>query len=99
MICLNKCVHLVRVTLDKYPYHVLVFKASPCQSLREVFSIKERFNFNSSLMLSTKATFGLLDFTAEFLNSSVVLANVLALLLLVHLDEIVHNFLIKIFTT
>lgn len=50
------------------------------------------------LMASAERSFGLLDFTTQFLYSSVILADVLALLLLVQLDEVVHHALIEVLT-
>ena len=85
--------------LVKYTYRVHFFQAGTCQSLGEVFSIKQRFDFNLHLVLGTKGTLGLFNFTAEFLNSAVVLANILALLFLVQLDEMFHDSLIKVLTT
>lgn len=80
-------------------YSVEFLKTSSGESFREVFTIEERFNLNSGLMLCTKSSLGLLNFTTEFLYSSVVFADIFALLLLVELDEVIHDTLIKIFTT
>lgn len=50
-------------------------------------------------MSRRQSTLGLFDFSAEFLDGAVILTDVLALLLLVQLDEVVHDTLIEIFTT
>merc|ERR1712241_74759 len=50
-------------------------------------------------MGSRQSSLGFLNFTTEFLHSTVVLSDVLALLLLVQLDEMLHHSLVKIFTT
>lgn len=48
-------------------------------------------------MASTERSLGLLDFTTQFLHSSVVLADIFALLLLIQFDEMIHYALIEIF--
>lgn len=50
-------------------------------------------------MSRRQSALGLFDFTTEFLDGTVILTDVLALLLLVQLDEVVHDTLIEIFTT
>ena len=50
-------------------------------------------------MGSRQSTLGLLNFSSELLNGTVVLTDVLALLLLVQLDEVVHDALIEVLTT
>jgi hypothetical protein len=46
-----------------------------------------------------EGSLGLFDFTTEFLNGAVVLAEILALLLLVQLDKVLHDALIEVLTT
>mmetsp|Transcript_68174 Transcript_68174/g.112146 ORF Transcript_68174/g.112146 Transcript_68174/m.112146 type:complete len:292 (+) Transcript_68174:498-1373(+) len=50
-------------------------------------------------MLTAEGSLGLLNFTSEFLNSSVVLSHIFSSLFLVQFDEMCHDILIKIFTT
>lgn len=50
-------------------------------------------------MVGAKSSLSFLDLTTQFLNSTVIFADVLALLLLVQLDEVIHNPLVEIFTT
>ena len=80
-------------------HQIQFFKAGSGQCLREIFSIEERFNLYPGLVLTTKGSLGFLNFTSQFLHSSVVFTHILALLLLVQLDEMFHDLLIEIFTT
>ncbi len=50
-------------------------------------------------MSGGEGSLGLFDFTTEFLNGAVVLAEILALLLLVQLDKVLHDALIEVLTT
>ena len=80
-------------------YHVQFFKLGPRQGLREVFPFKERFDFNPSLVLRREGPLGFLDLTAEFLHSSVILPHIFPRLLLVQLNEVLHDPLVKVFPT
>jgi hypothetical protein len=46
-----------------------------------------------------EGSLGLFDFTTEFLDGSVVFTEILALLLLVQLDKVLHDALIEVLTT
>jgi hypothetical protein len=46
-----------------------------------------------------EGTFGLLNFTTKLLDGTVVFAEILSFLLLVQLDEVLHDTLIEILTT
>lgn len=50
-------------------------------------------------MTSAERSFSFLNFTTQFLHSSVVLADILALLLLIQFDEVIHHTLIEIFAS
>jgi len=79
--------------------HVEFLELGAGQGLREVVSLEERLNLNASLMLRRQCTLRLLDLAPELLNGTVVATDVLALLLLVKLDEVVHDTLVKVLTT
>ena len=81
------------------PYHVQFLKTCTCQCFREILSIIKWFNLNPGLMLTAEGSLGLLNFTSEFLNSSVVLPHIFSSLFLVQFDEMCHDILIKIFTS
>merc|ERR1719320_1259949 len=71
--------------------HVKFLKLGPGQSLREVLALEHGLNLNANLVSSRERPLGLLDLPPQLLHSSHVLPQVLALLLLVQLDEVVHN--------
>lgn len=50
-------------------------------------------------MLRRQGPFGLFYLAPEFLHSSVVFPNIFASLLLVELDEVFHDTLVKVFST
>lgn len=50
-------------------------------------------------MASTERSFRFFDFTTQLLHSTVVLADILALLLLIQFDEVIHHTLIEIFAS
>ena len=53
----------------------------------------------ANLVSSRERPLGLLDLPPQLLHSPHVLPQVLALLLLVQLDEVVHNPLVEVFTS
>lgn len=80
-------------------YHVQLFKLGTGQSLREVFSLKEGLNLNASLVLGRQRPLCLLHLTTQLLHSTVVLAHIFAVLLLVQLDEVLHDALVEVLTS
>lgn len=50
-------------------------------------------------MLGRQSPLGLLNLTTQLLHSTVVLAHIFASLLLVQLDEVLHDTLVKVFTS
>lgn len=77
-------------------YHVQLLKLGTSQGLREVFSLKEGLNLNAGLVLGRQAPLGLLDLTTKLLHSAVVFAHIFASLLLIQLDEVLHDTLVKV---
>ena len=69
------------------------------KGLGEVIAILEGLDFDAGRLLAGESTLGLLDFTLELSESAEVLGNVGTGLLLVQLDEVLHDALIEIFTT
>mmetsp|Transcript_22792 Transcript_22792/g.49589 ORF Transcript_22792/g.49589 Transcript_22792/m.49589 type:complete len:104 (-) Transcript_22792:666-977(-) len=57
------------------------------------------FNFKPSLWLGGKRTLNTLYFAAQLLDSLLVLAHVLVVLLLEYLHKVFHNTLIEIFSS
>ncbi len=57
------------------------------------------FSTMANLVSSRECPLGLLDLPPKLLDSSHVLPQVLALLLLVQLDEVVHHPLVEVFTS
>lgn len=81
------------------PYHVELLKLGTGQGLREVFSLKEGLDLNAGLVLGRQRPLRLLNFTTQLLHSTVVLAHIFAGLLLVQLDEVLHDALVKVLTS
>merc|ERR1719357_1210244 len=79
--------------------HVELLELGPGQSLREVLALEQGLNLHANLVSSRKRPLGLFDLPPQLLHSSHVLPQVLALLLLVQLDEVVHNPLVEVFTS
>ena len=75
---------------------VQFFKPSPGERLGEILSIKERLDLDPGLMLRAESSLSLLHLSPQLLDGSVVSLNVFARLLLVELDEVVHNSLVEI---
>ena len=57
------------------------------------------FSTMANLVSSRECPLGLLDLPPKLLDSPHVLSQVLALLLLVQLDEVVHHPLVEVFTS
>src|SRR5699024_6817816 len=79
--------------------HVQLFELGAGQSLREVVAVVEGFDFNASRHLGRKSTLGLLNLTLELTHGLEVLGNVNAVLLVVLLDEVLHDTVVKVLTT
>merc|ERR1711937_169046 len=77
---------------------VELLEAGAGECLGKVLALKEGLNLDASLVLGAEGALGLLDLAAELLHGAVVLANVLAVLLLVQLDKVVHDALVKVLT-
>jgi len=69
------------------------------QSLGEIFTGSEGFDLDTGLMGGGEGTLGLLDLAAQLGHGALVLGDVVTGLLLVHLDEMLHDTLIEILTT
>ncbi|KAG7232401.1 hypothetical protein INR49_008890 [Caranx melampygus] len=76
-----------------------LLKLGTGQGLREVFSLKEGLNLNAGLVLGGQSSLCLLDLTTQLLHGTVVFAHIFAGLLLVQLDEVLHDTLVKVFTS
>ncbi|KAF1748048.1 hypothetical protein GCK72_024515 [Caenorhabditis remanei] len=79
--------------------HVELLELGTGEGLREVFSVEEGLDLNLGLMLGGESSLCLLDLTTELLNGTLVLAEILSRLLLVKLDEVLHDTLIEIFSS
>merc|ERR1711937_725338 len=77
---------------------VELLEAGAGECLGKVLALKEGLNLDASLVLGAEGALGLLDLAAELLHGAAVLANVLAVLLLVQLDKVVHDALVKVLT-
>ncbi|KAF4529500.1 hypothetical protein B566_EDAN017804 [Ephemera danica] len=74
----------------------LLLELGPGECLGEVITLKEALDLNAHLVGRRETSLCLLHLSPQLLHSAVVLANVLALLLLVQLDEVVHDALVKV---
>jgi NAD-specific glutamate dehydrogenase len=79
--------------------NVDLLELGPGERLGEVVTVLERLDFDTGGLLAGEGPLGLLDLTLQFTESAEVLGNVGAGLLLVLLDEEVHNAVVEIFTT
>ena len=79
--------------------HVELLELSPSQSLREVVAVLERFDFDTGGLLAGEGPLRLLDFALELAEGLEVLRDVSAGLLLVLLDEVVHDTVVEVLTT
>merc|ERR1719192_1913399 len=79
--------------------HVELLELGPGQSLGEVLALEQGLNLHTDLVSCRKRPLGLLNLPPQLLNSPHVLPQVLALLLLVQLDEVVHHPLVEVFTS
>lgn len=80
-------------------YHVELLKLGTGESLREILALKEGLDLDASLVLGGQGSLGLLNLATQLLYSTAVLAHILSSLLLVQLDEVIHDTLIKVFTS
>ena len=60
-------------------------------------SVVERFDFDAGGLLGGKSSLRLFNLTTELLRGALVLSDVPARLLLVHLHEVLHDALVEIF--
>jgi hypothetical protein len=77
---------------------VQLLKPSTGQWLREIGPIEEGLNLYTDLVLVAEGSLGTLSFPPQLSKSTVVLADVLAVLLLDQLDEVLHDSLVKVLT-
>lgn len=77
---------------------VQLFETSSGERFGEIYTIKERLDLYTDLVLTTQGSLCTLSFPPQFSKSSVILADVLSVLLLDQLDEVFHDSLIKILT-
>ncbi len=80
-----------------FSYHVELLKLGTGQRLGEVFTPEEGLDLDAGLMLSGQRPLGPLHLTTQLLHGAVVLAHILSGLLLVELDEVLHDALIEVF--
>lgn len=80
-------------------YHVQLFKLGTGEGLGEVFSLKEGLDLDAGLVLGRQGPLRLLHFPTQLLDGAVVFAHVFARLLLVQLDEVFHDALVKVFSS
>mmetsp|Transcript_4706 Transcript_4706/g.10345 ORF Transcript_4706/g.10345 Transcript_4706/m.10345 type:complete len:392 (+) Transcript_4706:682-1857(+) len=78
---------------------VQFFESGPSQSLTEVVTFSEFFDFQTSLLLRRKGTLDTFDFLSKLLERTLVSGNIDIGLLLHHLDEVLHDTLIEIFSS
>ncbi|KAI8429449.1 hypothetical protein MSG28_000089 [Choristoneura fumiferana] len=76
--------------------HVELLELGPGEGLREVFAFEEGLDLDLDLVAGGERALRLLDFTTQFLNGPVVFPDVLALLLLVQFDEVLHHALVEV---
>uniref|UniRef100_A0AAG5CTL2 NAD-specific glutamate dehydrogenase n=1 Tax=Anopheles atroparvus TaxID=41427 RepID=A0AAG5CTL2_ANOAO len=78
--------------------HVELLELGARQRLAEVVALEERLDLDAHLVAGRQGPLRLLHLATQLLHRPVVLADVLALLLLVQLDEVVHDALIEVLT-
>ena len=79
--------------------HVELFKLGPSESFREIIAILERLDFNPCGLLAGQCALRLLDLALQLAHGAQVGGDVSAGLLLVQLDKVVNNPVVKIFTS
>ena len=79
--------------------HVQLLELGPGQRLGEVVAALEGFDFNPGGLLGRQIPLSLLDLPLQPAHSPGVLGNVGARLLLVELDKVVDDTVVKVFTT
>lgn len=79
-----------------FSHHVELLKLSPGQRFGEVLSLEEGLDLDAGLVLGGQRSLGLLHLAPELLHGPVVLAHVLARLLLVEFDEVLHDALVEV---
>ncbi|GMR31814.1 hypothetical protein PMAYCL1PPCAC_02009, partial [Pristionchus mayeri] len=79
--------------------HVELLELGTSECLREVFSVEDRFNLHLRLMLSGQGSLRLLNLSSQLLHCSVVLSEILASLLLVQFDEVLHHSLVEVLSS
>ena len=79
--------------------HVELLELGPGQGLGEVVAALEGLDFDASGLLAGECPLGLLDFALELTEGLEVASDVGAGLLLVLLDEVVHDTVVKVLTT
>lgn len=77
---------------------VQLLKPGTGQRLREIGPVKEGLDLNADLVLVAEGPLSTLSFPPQLSKSTVVLADVLAVLLLDQLDEVLHDPLVKVLT-
>ena len=79
--------------------HVQLLELGTGQGLGEVLAVVESLNFNASGHLGRQSTLGLLNLALQLTHGLQILANVDVVLLVVLLDEVVHDTVVKVLTT
>lgn len=80
-------------------YHVELLKLGTGQGLGEVLSLEEGLNLDPGLVLGGQPPLGLLHLATELLHGAVVLPHILPGLLLVQLDEVLHDALVEVLSS
>jgi len=79
--------------------NVKLLELSAGKSLREVLAVVEGLDFNASRHLGRESTLGLLNLALKLTHSLKILLNIGVVLLVVLLDEVLHDTVVEILTT
>jgi NAD-specific glutamate dehydrogenase len=79
--------------------HVNLLKLGPGERLAKVVAGFKAFNFEASRLLARERTLGLFDLALELAHSAEVACDVGTRLLLVQLDKVLNNPVVKVFAT
>jgi len=81
--------------------HIQLFELGPSQSFGEVVAILKAFDLDTGALLAGKCPLGFLDLTLKFAEtrSTKFLREISASLLLVLLDQILHDPVVEVFTS
>ncbi|KPP69342.1 hypothetical protein Z043_111912, partial [Scleropages formosus] len=87
------------LAIEKLLHQLLDLGDTGCTYYVEVLKLgTERLDLNAGLVLGGQRTFGFLHLTPQLLHGTVVPAHIFACFLLVQLDEVLHDTLVKVLT-